>query len=1005
MLPSIPACALFIPALWAPTPQSVDYISQVRPILADRCFACHGPDEATREADLRLDSREDVLRERGRYAVIVPGDVDESELILRISDDIDPMPPKEHEGLSREEIDLLTRWVAEGAAFAGHWAYAAPRRTQPEELAKGSWPRNSVDHFILAGIEGAGLVPAEPADPRSFVRRLSFDLLGLPPTSDRVRAFALDPGAEAREALIEEWLASPQHAERLATFWFDLVRFADTTGIHADNPWHISPYRDWVIDAFRSNMPFDRFTVEQLAGDLLAEPTLSQQVAAAYNRLNLITREGGSQPKEFLVRYTADRVRNVSEVWLATTLGCAQCHDHKFDPLTTREFYEFGAFFADIEQVGVYSQSGTDHFPPELEVPSADQSAELARLESEIDAIELELTTETPALVEDRRAWEEERRSGEWASFDEITVSADGDTHLEIQADGSWLATGGDAPTDSYRATFLCPQEGLRSLRLELLPHESLPQSGPGRAKNGNLVLSELEVFVNGEKHSIASSRASFEQPNYPVAAAHDGERGRKGWAVMRDGQGSPAEAIFTLAESLSRGGSDSEARVEVVIHQDYGGLHTLGRWRLTGSTRSELEPLDPDLRGALTRDAAKRSPEETKRINDLHRSQTPLLAEQRDTHRRLREALESLRSEIPLVLQTRAVEPMVTRVLPRGNWMDESGEVVTPGVPAAFAGDFDLGEAPDRLDLARWLVAEENPLVARVLVNRLWRLFLGRGLVTSLDDFGVQGSAPSHPELLDYLALELVDSGWDVRHVIRLIVSSATYAQASGIYSLLDEESAWFASQQRFRLDAEFVRDNALAVSGLLVQEVGGASVRPYQPAGYWAHLNFPKRTYSASSGKDLYRRALYGHWQRQYLHPSLLAFDAPSRERCTAKRSRSNTPQAALALLNDPIFVEAARALAQSTCLAVPEGGEERVTWMWQQVLQRDPRASELELVLELVETHREHFATNPEEAERLLSIGESVREVALDAAEHAAWTSAARVVLNLHETIVRN
>jgi hypothetical protein len=384
------------------------------------------------------------------------------------------------------------------------------------------------------------------------------------------------------------------------------------------------------------------------------------------------------------------------------------------------------------------------------------------------------------------------------------------------------------------------------------------------------------------------------------------------------------------------------------------------------------------------------------------------LLAGERAQRVELVAALEATRDAIPLVLQTRTVTPMVTRVLPRGNWMDESGDVVAPDVPAALGARLEPGDPElraTRLELADWLVDGENPLVARVLVNRLWRMLLGRGLVATLDDFGVQGTQPTHPALLDYLAVELVASGWDVRHVIRQIVRSSTYAQASVADTAGDADNDWFGHQVRYRLDAEFVRDNALAVSGLLVRDLGGPSVKPYQPVGYWAHLNFPKRVYEASAGEDLYRRALYGHWQRQYLHPSLMAFDAPSRERCVAERARSNTPQAALALLNDPIFVEAARALAQTLLQEAGAGTDERATWLWQRVLQREPRASESQLVTDLVSAHRTHYAAHPDEALRLLAIGASPRDEALAATEHAAWTSAARVVLNMHETIVRN
>ncbi|MGK0483070.1 MAG: hypothetical protein ACJAQ3_003052 [Planctomycetota bacterium] len=994
--------------------QGVDYGRDVRPILADRCYACHGPDSATREADLRLDLRADAIADRGGFPAIVPGDAEASELILRIRDHMDPMPPgPDHEPLEAHEVEVLASWIASGAPFDVHWAYEAPLAPAPPTVRDAKWPSGEVDRFVLARLEAAGITPAPRADPRTLVRRLSFDLLGLPPTYEQVQAFAADPSSAAWSALVEQMLASPHHAERLATFWFDHVRFADTTGIHADNTWNVSPYRDWVVDAFASNMPFDQFTVEQLAGDLLPNATRSQQVASAYNRLNLITREGGSQPKEFLARYTADRVRNVSEAWLATTLGCAECHDHKFDPLSTREFYEMGAFFADIEQVGVYSQSGRNNFGPELAVPAESQEKELGAIESEIKALDDLLAADSPGLVADRLEWEHSVRNDEWQVPQDISFLADAGTQAEMDAEGVFVASGEAPERDTYRLSFTLPGESdapIRALRLELLPHASLAHEGPGRAKNGNLVLTEVELFLDGEPVAIAGADPSYEQPGYALEKALDGKLGSTGWAVMTNNMGTPAEAVFELAQPARAAQSGAPGLMEIVLRQEYGSQHTLGSWRVTSTTTKGRRAVAPRVRELIARDPTDRTgPDRTgperAEIEALHRSQTPFLANERASRTDLIRSRDALRAKIPLVLQTRAVEPMMTRVLSRGNWMDESGAVVEPSVPQVLGAVKSTGPRPTRLDLAHWMVDGDNPLVARVLVNRIWRLLLGRGLVETLDDFGVQGAAPTHPQLLDHLALELVDSGWDLRHIIRTIVTSSTYAQAATTSATLDPGNEWFGRQERFRIDAEFVRDGALAASGLLVRDIGGPSVRPYQPEGYWAHLNFPARVYVASTGDDLYRRALYGHWQRQYLHPSLLAFDAPSRERCTCERPRSNTPQAALALLNDPIFVEAARVLAGELLRSGEESGDAQVTWLWRRVLQRDPREAEISSIFQLVASHRAHYAAHEDEARELLGVGASPRDESLAPYEHAAWTSAARVVLNLHETIVRN
>ena len=992
-------------ALTAPSlPQEggrVDYSRDVRPLLADRCLPCHGPDEEARAAGLRLDLRASAVEDRGGYRVIDTRAAAESELLVRVRDELDPMPPgPDHAPLSAAEADLLERWIREGAPYEDHWAYRELERPEVPEIADPRWAQGSIDLFVLAGIEAAGLEPAPRADGRTRARRLSFDLLGLPPTMDQVESIVRDPGQSAWENLVEELLGSPHHAERMTTFWFDLVRFADTTGIHADNRWNVRPYRDWVIEAFRSNMPFDRFTIEQVAGDLLPDASRSQRVAAAYNRLNLITREGGSQPKEFLARYTADRVRNLTEVWLASTVGCAECHDHKFDPFSTREFYELGAFFADIDQVGVY-QSGENTFPPEFPVPSMEQEQSLARVRAALAEVLLELEADSLALADDQVRFEEELRDQRWRAPDGLTVATASGREVEVLADGVLRTEDEGADTDTFTVGFPSPAARYGALRLELLPDPALPNEGPGLAANGNLVLTEVTVRVGGAAVAIASSSASFEQPNYPVSAAHDGALGRGGWAVMRGQDGAPAEAVLVLEEPI--GGPDG-GPVEIELVQQHGRKHLLGRWRVTVG-RASAVPIAPELRAAL--EASDVDPGEAARatLRRLHRARTPLLASARAERARLEAEEAKLVGQIPMVLETRAVAPRVTRVLPRGDWMDDTGEVVAPGVPSAL-GELRLeGSGPaTRLDLARWLVAPENPLVARVLVNRVWRMLMGRGIVETLDDFGVQGSSPTHTALLDHLATSLIESGWDLRHLIRQIVCSATYQQSSWVEDAPGERDATFARQRRHRLDAEFIRDGALAASGLLNRRIGGASVRPYQPEGYWSHLNFPRRTYQPSTGSDLHRRALYGHWQRQFVHPGLAAFDAPSRERCVSERPRSNTPLAALALLNDPIHVEAARALAER---AIVEGGpseESRASVLWRRVLQREPTFTETARVLALTRHHRATFALRPDSTESFLGVGDVRPTAEVPAAELAAWTSAARVVLNLHEAIVR-
>jgi hypothetical protein len=758
------------PALVRAAPEPVRYSRDVKPILAARCYACHGPDAQKRKAHLRLDVREEAVRR-----AIKPGDV-ASRLLQRVTsadpDEVMP-PPASHKGpVTAREIGLLRRWIEQGAKFEQHWAYVKPVRPAVPAVRDPAWARNPIDHFVAAEHQRHGLRPAPEADRVTLLRRLSFDLRGLPPTPEEAERFLADNTPEAYGRLVERLLASPHYGERMALYWLDLVRYADTGGYHSDNHRDVWLYRDWVIDAFNRDMPFDRFTVEQLAGDLLPAPTREQRIASGYNRLLMTTEEGGGQPKEYTAKYAADRVRNVSGVWLAATVGCCECHDHKFDPYRSREFYQLGAFFADVKEIPVGHQEQTPF-------PSPEQAAELRELDAD-----------------------------------------------------------------------------------------------------------------------IAAARKAIK-------------------------------------------GDD--------------------------------------------------------RVSDLRHVKLA----------RLEEVRKQLLERIPQTLVTVAVPPRTVRVLPRGNWMDDSGDVVAPATPSFLPPLAVHARRATRLDLARWLVSRDNPLTARVLVNRLWKLLFGQGIVRSADDFGTQGSYPSHPELLDWLALELMDSSWDVKHVVRLIVQSATYRQASAAPRELRERdpgNARLARQGRFRLDAELVRDNALAVSGLLVRTVGGPSVKPYQPAGYWSYLNFPTREWEHDRGAGLYRRGLYTYWCRTFSHPALLAFDAPTREECVADRPRSNTPLQALVLLNDPEYVEAARALAEHALRAGGQSFSSRLVWAYRRALTRDPRPEEQQVLAGLHDRHLAEYRADPTAAQQILHTGDRPAPPDLDPAELAAWASVARVLLNLHESVTR-
>ena len=734
-----PALALIIASCVAGAGE-VRFNRDIRPILSDKCFKCHGPDANHRKADLRLDTLEGALADLGDYAAVVPGAPGKSELIARITtgDEDDVMPPPDSgKTLSDDEKKLFRDWIAQGGEYEAHWAYIPPKRPPMPTVSARAWPSGAIDRFILARIESANLSPSPQADAATLARRLHFDLTGLPPSP----RLASDTSPEAYARVVDELLASPRFGERLATYWLDLVRYADTVGYHGDQDHAITPYRDWVIKAFNDNLPFDQFTAEQLAGDLLANATMNQKIASGYNRLLQTSHEGGVQKKEYLAKYSADRVRNVSNAWLGATMGCSECHDHKYDPFTQKDFYSLAAFFADVNDDKTFSGTNT-------------------------------------------------------------------------------------------------------------LPTKREP---------------ELQVVS-------------------PLGVA----------------------------------------------------------------------------RAKLTR-----------------------------------------------TMVTGRIKPRTIRVLPRGNWMDDSGEIVEPAVPH-FLPVLKNGSRANRLDLAEWLTSADNPLTARVFVNRLWYLLFGSGLSSTLDDTGSQGKWPTHPGLLDWLAVEFVESGWDVKHIVRLIVTSSAYRQSSLVSPQLrehDPENRLFMRQGRFRLQAETIRDNALAVGGLLNDQMGGKVAKPYQPAGYYSPMNFPKRKYSADMNANQYRRGVYVHWQRQFLHPMLRAFDAPTREECTAQRPVSNTPLAALTLMNDPTFVEAAKGFALRILNEAGATDQQRLAWAWQTALGREPSGKELNVARAFLSETRKRYQADAKAADKLLAVGMLKLPVGMAKPETAAWTVLGQALLNLSETITRN
>ncbi len=1023
----------------------ISFNRDIRPIMAETCFRCHGPDKSSRMAGMRLDLRDEALKPtRSGATPIVPGDPEKSAIIQRIfAPGARVMPPPAiHKELTDAQKSAIRQWVAEGAKYEGHWAYQPVQRAAPPPGAT-----HPIDAFLRARLERAGLRPSPEADRRTLIRRLSFDLTGIPPTPEETAAFLKDSAPGAYEKLVDRLLASPRYAEQQAMHWLDAVRYADTCGFHGDNALPAWPFRDYVLRAFRDNKPFDAFTREQLAGDLIPDASVEQRVASAYNRLNRTSAEGGLQPKEYLAKYAADRVRTTVAVWMGSTLGCAECHDHKFDPFTSRDFYSMKAFFADIKETGLVPDRGKTAWGTQLALPAPEQTKRQEELKIKAADARARLAAKMAELEPKRAAWEKrllaQFAAGElaWKVQRPISAAAANGAVLKIYNDepvdltnydggamtagsapgnGLVVAGGPNPDNETYTITFK-PGAGLwTALGIELVQDENLPGIRVARGAD-RVVITEIEAETGGKRATFSNAIANLNNPSpeHPPAAAFDGDP-KTGWAEATYNDVAKAMLALRFASPVE---TTAASVMTVRLHHDSEFRRaTLGRFRIALSANDYAWPApdkgkeipDAVLR-ALRADEAKRTPQQKAAIATHFEWASPEAQELALDLARVEEEAALLELAIPHVVVAEATTPGETRILARGNWMDDSGEIVEPAVPA-FLGKLDTGgRRATRLDLANWLVSPENPLTPRVFVNRVWRQFFGTGLSKVLDDLGSQGEWPAHPELLDWLAAEFVKPewqaegahSWDVRHLIRTIVTSEAYRQTSQSTPLLDErdpDNRLLGRQTRFRVEAEVVRDAALSVSGLLVEKFGGPSAKPYQPDGYLATLNFPKREYSASRGDDLYRRGVYTFWQRAFLHPSLLTFDAPTREECAINRVTSNTPLQALVLLNDPTYVEAARVFAANV-LKSRRGLGGRVDWAVERALDREPTKEERQILEDLYRKSFAEFRRDPSGAASFVHTGESPVPVNLDPAELAAMTTVARAILNLHEMITRN
>ena len=1230
----------------------VDYNLDVRPILADNCFACHGPDAKTRQADLRLDTKAGAFSEPSGYPVIVPGKPEESELHLRIAsnDDHYRMPPADfNKTLTPEQIEVVTQWIREGAKWEEHWAFTTPIRPIPPNVKHQDWVRNPIDAFILSRLEKEGLSPASEANKRTLIRRLSFDLTGLPPTREEIHQFLEDDSPDAYEKVIDAFMAKPEYGEHLGRFWLDVARYGDTHGLHLDNYREMWPYRDWVINAFNKNMPFDQFTIEQLAGDLLPEPTLEQQIATGFNRCHVTTSEGGSIDEEYYVQYAIDRADTTSTVWMGLTVGCAQCHDHKYDPITQKEFYQLYAYFNNITEKAM--DGNRKDSPPVVKLPTPEQEAELAVFDEQIADLDAQTKAPIPEIDATQIAWE--NRMPRWTMLKPTSLYSKGGATLEVLEDYSVLASGTNPEQEIYEVIAELPPGKWSAVRLEGITHESLPKAGVGRSDNSNVVLTDFSLFIapfvedgdtspaedvvhsdteietQARSETAVDADVEVEAGSTPAAdtdteveaeeapadetgtenettdadpdgpwtripivqawADHEqalGEDGlagivanaiddkpETGWALDRRSEN--RQAIFLVAAPFGMEGGQLKIRLkhEFDLRQKslgrfrlamtdaptiypIGSKMTLGDWHSAGPFTAEhgnlafYQVYEPETKNVNTNDTfeingktikwekqahwvdgqvhndivgensatylfrniasvtkqkaqlyvgsndalkvwvngtevlsknvqrdanadqeqfqvqlkpgnnalllkvvnysglsgfyfrietdapmtpaavveiagmprSERETEQQAKIRDYYRQNLRTNKTLNENTQRAFADLNALFADLAEVQQKRDTldaeltttlvmeereEPRGAYVLARGEYQNRR-EQVYPQTPAVLP-EMPADASPDRLGFAKWLLSPEHPLTARVAINRFWQDVFGTGIVETAEDFGTQGTPPVHPELLDWLATEFVASGWDVQKMLKLMLTSATYRQSSHVTSEKlerDADNILLSRSPRYRLDAEMMRDNALAVSGLLYTEIGGPSVKPPQPDGLWKAVGFTGSntdTFVQDTGPDkVYRRSLYTFWKRTAPPPQMNILDAPSREACTIRRERTNTPMQALMLMNDPQFFEAARAFAER---AIKEGGETpeaRIAYLFEMATARLPKPVEETLLLKTFQAHYQELEGDSEAAKKLIAVGESAPDETLDAVEVAAWTMIANLILNLDEVL---
>ncbi|MCF6312985.1 MAG: DUF1553 domain-containing protein [Verrucomicrobiales bacterium] len=1148
---SIPFFTLLLTSLHLSAAEELDFNRDIKPLLSSKCFKCHGADEGSREADLRLDTFEGATKNLDGHFAIKPGNSKKSELIARLitHDPDDLMPPAESgKPLKPNQIERLKQWIDNGAKYERHWSFVPPVRHQPPSIQTPFWPKNEIDYFVLSRLEKDQVTPQAEADRYQLIRRASLDITGLPPQPKEVAAFINDPSPQAYEKLIDRLLASSAYGERWAAMWLDLARYADSMGYASDNLRSIWAYRDWVIQAYNTNMPYDQFTLAQIAGDLLPKANKKQLIATAFHRNTMNNTEGGTDNEEFRVAAVKDRVSTTMNVWMGLTMRCAECHTHKYDPITHKEYYQFYDFFNQT------ADADTNDDAPFIAVPGSNELKKRAALDQKIAAVEKQISQADPAkLLAEQKTWEAQYLGNtQWTPLGISKASSIQGSTFEKQQDGSILVTGKPPKNDTYTLAVTTPLKLITGFRLEAIPDKRNPAGGSGRAPDGSFILSrfaatldaggkapqarylrielpgknkilnlaEVEVF-NG-KNNLALKGKATQSSTYlggeakraidgntnglwnNKSVSHTTSKNKSPWWEVDLGKSSPVDritiwnrtddklqsridgyqiklydqnrkliwqnaklkgpkisqtfhltgprpliftratadfsqdkwpisnAIPTVAKNLA-GWSVSPKqkerhqaffvtsapteiaannKLEIILdhHYNYGGQKTLGRFRISVTddpALSKRATLRPDMLTIIDQNELQRSAQAKQKLALYFRDFAPSLAKLRGELGKIKKQRDAIKPPtVPIITQLAQNKQRKTQIHARGNFMD-LGDQVKAAVPASF-NPFPKNAPANRIGVAQWLTSTDNPLTARVAVNRIWAQLFGAGIVETEEDFGAQGTYPTHPKLLDWLATEYMRNGWDSKALLKTIVMSATYRQSSKASPQAfdaDHINAMLARGPRFRLNAEQVRDQALALSGLLSHKMHGPSVYPPQPPGMWRAAFNGQRNWATSKGEDRYRRGLYTFWRRSVPYPSMATFDAPSREVCNLRRIRTNTPLQAFVTLNDPVYVEIAQAMARRI---IKEGGKtnaERIRFALQLVLVRPPSKTEQQVIATLFQKELNNFKQNPAAAKTLATNKGENKTAATDPIQLATWTAITNILLNLDAVLTKS